>query len=126
MVHAYNEALLEPGAFITYARSTPENIQQVTDIIFANIEKVKRGDFTDEEIEKAKQVCIIADALSRQTNSEIAMDAALNELYGLGYDFSEKYPDRIKQVTAEEVKRVAGTYLTNYVLSVTRPEGLSE
>jgi len=126
VVHAYNETMLEPGAFIIYARATPENIDKVVEIILANIEKVKKGEFKEEEIEKAKEICIIAEALSRQTNSEIAMQVALDELYGLGYNFSEKYPQHINQVTAEDIKRVARKYFGSYVLSITKPKADNE
>jgi zinc protease len=65
-----------------------------------------------EELTKAKAMCITMDALSRQTNSDIGLQATLDELYGLGYDDSTKYEAGIQAVTAEDVRRVAQKYLT--------------
>jgi len=33
------------------------------------------------------------------------------EVYGLGFDYLEKYPDFIRAVTVEDVSRVAQTYI---------------
>ena len=39
------------------------------------------------------------------------MDLALNELYGLGYDFSERYEQAIFSVTPEAARAAARKYL---------------
>jgi len=45
------------------------------------------------------------------TNAKMVRLLAAMELYGLGMDFPERYPKLINQVTAEDVLRVARTYL---------------
>ena len=49
---------------------------------------------------------------------------AFNEIYGLGYDDFKRYPQRISEVTAEDVLQAARKYidLNAYVLAVTRPK----
>ncbi len=59
--------------------------------------------------------------LSRQTNNAMAMQANLNELYGLGFDYSNTFSNRINQVTANDVFRVANKYLKHHVLVRTKP-----
>jgi len=51
------------------------------------------------------------------------MDMALNELYGLGYNFSIKYVQSISKVTAEDCMSVAQKYLSqdSYVLVTVGP-----
>ena len=45
------------------------------------------------------------------------------ELEGLGFDYLEKWINSIKDVSVEDVKRVANKYLDgNYVLTILAPE----
>jgi predicted Zn-dependent peptidase len=76
----------------------------------------------DEELEKAKQLCVIMRETSRQTNASQASDAAIAELYGLGYDYPDDYAARIKAVTSAGVRAVAQKYLKNPVTIIRRPE----
>jgi predicted Zn-dependent peptidase len=45
------------------------------------------------------------------------------EVYGLGFDYVEKYPDYISAITVEDISRVARKYLDseNYTLVVVGP-----
>ena len=60
--------------------------------------------------------------LSRQTNGEVALQTAIDELYGMGHNDSEKYAERINAVTVDDVLRVAKQYLTHYVMVRTVPD----
>jgi predicted Zn-dependent peptidase len=57
----------------------------------------------------------------RQTNSSQARDAAISELYGVGYAYNEDYSGKIAEVTREDVLRVAQRYLKNPVTILRRP-----
>ena len=48
---------------------------------------------------------------------------ATNELLGLGYDHFRKYPEKINNVTAEDVLKATQKYILpdNYVISVVGP-----
>jgi len=47
-----------------------------------------------------------------QTNSSFIFSAAMDELYGLGYDDYKNYDKNIDAVTTEDVKRAAKRILT--------------
>jgi zinc protease len=51
--------------------------------------------------------------------------AALDELYGLGFDHYKKLEHDVEGITVEEVRRVAAKYFQNqpYVLALVRPPG---
>jgi len=121
VVHAYNRCGLTPGFFAAYAACEPEKVQQVVDIMLKVFDRIKTGDVSDEELKRAKSICITAEKLSKQRNSDQAMEAALDELYGLGYDFSRNYIEGIEKVTKADVKRVANKYFTHYVLAICEP-----
>lgn len=122
VVHAYNWMGIDPGYFGIYAMAQPEKADEVAEIILKNMAKARGGEFSDEEMGKAKKVCITTELLGRQTNADLAAQAALDELYGLGYDYSLGFADRVNAVTKEEVKRVAQKYLTKHALLIARPE----
>jgi len=121
VVHAYNWTGLGEGYFAIYAACPPEKVDEVVGIILKCIERVKREGLTDEEFERAKRMCISEDKLSKQRNSAQAMEAALDELYGLGYDFPDKFADRIRKVSKDDILHVARKYFRNYVLTVLSP-----
>src|SRR6266705_2401429 len=89
VVHAVHWAGLESGYFGIYAATQPDKVNIVVDIILQNMEKAKAGQISDEELANTKQMALVTARLHRQANDQIAGDIALNELYGLGYDFSD-------------------------------------
>ena len=66
---------------------------------------------SDAEIERA--INYIAYGLARrfETTNDIASNIADAELYGLGDDYFDRYVARVRAVTADDVHRVARTYL---------------
>jgi zinc protease len=46
------------------------------------------------------------------------------ELYGLGLDYLQRYPDMIRAITREEIQAVAREFLSaeKYVLAIAGPE----
>ena len=121
VVHAYNWVGPIPGHFEVYAECEPEQAENVSNLITSILARVASASLTDGELGKAKEQCIVAKHLEDQTNSAIAARAALDELYGLGYEFSREYEQRIRAVPADEIKRVATKYLNNPVIAITSP-----
>jgi zinc protease len=121
VVHAFNWFGLEPGYFGIIAATQPQKVDEVVSRILRNTEKAKAGDFSDAELERAKHLAVIAERLERQTNAQFASDAALSELYGLGYDFSIHDKERLEQVSRADVERVARTYLHHPTIVITTP-----
>ena len=121
-VHAYNFLGLEPGYFGIYAGCEPKKAETVKQIILDQVRRLTTDDISDEELQAARQICITADVLERQTNAQQATELALNEVYGLGLDFHRRYPDRILAVTLEDIRRVAEKYLKHHLCVLMLPE----
>jgi zinc protease len=121
VVHAFNWLGLEPGYFGIMAATQPQKVDEVIEVMRQNLAKAKAGDISDDELERAKQLAIIAERLDRQTNDQLAKDAALNELYGLGYDFSAREKALLDKVTKTDVQRVAQAYLQHPTIVITTP-----
>jgi zinc protease len=122
VVHAYNWTGYDTGYFGVYAATYDEALDQAMQIIDDDLARITEEQVSDEELAQAKQLCIIMDETSKQTNQDQASDVAIPELYGLGYDFTANYADRIRDVTKDDVLRVARKYLEEPVTVITRPE----
>ncbi len=123
VVHAYNWAGYVPGAFVIYAATQPQTAERVVDTITENIERTLTHPFAQAEIDEAVNIILTADLLSSQTMADLSAQAALDELYGLGYDYSRSLAERLGRITPEDVRRVARTYLAGPpVITLTMPK----
>ena len=121
-VQAFGVPGIESGYFAVYARCQPDKVRIVSEAIIQQAYRMALYGPTPQELELAKQTIVTTEKLGDQTNSSQAMTAALNELYGLHYDFETRLLDRIQRVTADEMKALARKYFGNYVLTVTAPD----
>jgi zinc protease len=124
VVHALNWEALVPGAFYSYAQCEPANVEKVAQIIRDNFRKTTTYAFTQEEVDDAVNTVLTADLLGKQEMLDLATQAALNELYGFGYDYSAKLEKLLRAVTPADVSAVAKKYLSGgYVTVIVTPEG---
>jgi zinc protease len=122
-IHLIPRHGIESGNILILAQCNPENKDKAIRIMKEEIEKAKRGEFTEEEVEAGKASCIAARQIyDLQTNGDQASTATLNELFGYGYEFNSDYDTRINQVTTDDLIRVAQKYFTTPVLAVVSPK----
>lgn len=117
-VHALNFPGLSPGHFWIYAGCQPEMVGEVYDIIMEQLGRARKGEATEEELERAKTIIATTELMALQTNRDRAMQTAIDELYGLGYDYREHFREALRGVTLADVKYVAEKYLTAPVIAV--------
>jgi zinc protease len=121
-VHGINWTGLKGGFFPIYAGTQPEQASKVISIILDLMTKAREGRFEPEEMERAKGVILTTQLLDRQTNGERAAMAALDELYGLGYDFSDRLPELMDAIQMADVRDVAKRFLITPLIVVVTPE----
>jgi zinc protease len=112
LVHAFGQAGIDPGAFIIQAACAPDKLQTVQAEIDRLIRELQQTPISAEELERGKRICISMNLQDLDTNGERAWTAALDELYGLGYDNYTHYAERINAVTADDVQAMAREYLS--------------
>jgi len=126
-VHAYQVSGPAPGFFAVVSQTGPDTIDEVVGRIRKNIARACAGEISREEFDTAVQMVIALHAQENTTIAEQARGAALDELYGLGYDYDESFDQRIEAVTLEDVIAVARKYLAgDYVLVTSSPESKSD
>ena len=114
---------LEHGAFAFYIACAPDKKDRAQKSLWREIYRVRSKGVTPVEVQRAINWLSGREEIGLQTNNARAMDMAIHELYGLGYNFSEKYVEKIKKVTVEEVNAAAVKFITpeRYVLVIVGP-----
>jgi len=114
-----------PGLFGISAVVDGEEFTASNEAILAEVEKVKTSFVSSEELSKAVKQFISATLSSRKTMEGQAQNLGGNWLSAQDLNFSERYLAAVKRVTADDVQRVARTYLTpeNRTLYALLPEG---
>ncbi|HEC50128.1 MAG TPA: insulinase family protein, partial [Candidatus Desulfofervidus auxilii] len=114
---------IEPGIWAVYMATSPDKLDEALKGVKEEIRRLREKGVEDEEIERAKQYIIGNFVIGLQTNTQQALSMALNERYGLGYNYDEIYQKRIKKVKKSEIIKVIQSYLheKNCVLSLVGP-----
>lgn len=123
-VGAQNFVGLVPGYFGFYAGTEPEKAALVEEEILKEAELLRAEGLTPEELKRAKAKVIGQKKIARQDLGGLAMATALDELYGLGYGYSDAEDAKFETVTLELVKAVARKYLKPeaVVVAVVKPK----
>jgi predicted Zn-dependent peptidase len=104
--------LLDAGVFLAFASVRPDaSIERVEELFFAEIERAKRELVSADELEKAKRQLEVSLVDGLVTNHELGARIARDYAsFGRIRALDERLA-RIRAVTAEDVRRVAQTYL---------------
>ncbi|HXI92240.1 MAG TPA: pitrilysin family protein [Blastocatellia bacterium] len=106
-----SSAGLDPGRFVAYIGTAPENLDRAISGLRGEIMRIVEGGVTAEELEAAKLYLTGSFVFHFQRNSQIAEFLLEAEVYGLGFDYLEKYPELIRAISVEDVTRVTRKYI---------------
>ncbi|MCD6303366.1 MAG: insulinase family protein [Planctomycetes bacterium] len=122
VVHAFDWIGLAPGAFVVYAAGQPDKAPEVVRIIHKNLRRAATYTPSRREIARAVRTILTAELLDNQAMSDLAFSAALDELYGFGWDFHGRLEEYYNKVTPADIARAAKKYLSGgYVTVVATP-----
>jgi zinc protease len=108
----------DTGYFVFYAGTRPDTVGQAEHELFAELAKLRKEGLSDEELQRAKNGLIGQRQIRLQDNGELAMTCALDELYGLGYNFYKTQDEKYRAVTAADIARVANKYFNDNAVAV--------
>jgi zinc protease len=106
-----SSAGLDPGRFVAYIGTAPENLERAISGLRGEIARIVEGGVTPEELEAAELYLTGSFVFHFQRNSQVAEFLVEAEVYGLGFDYLEKYPELIRSVSVEDVNRVTRRYI---------------
>jgi predicted Zn-dependent peptidase len=112
-----------PGHFLTYVVTKPADVGKVRREVIKQVEILQKELLPAEELAAAKEKVRGAFLLESETVQGIGFRLARAEIIGLGYSYEENFEKNLKKVTAQELRRVAETYLVNPTIIIARPGG---
>jgi zinc protease len=110
----------DAGALMLSASTSADRVDEVVNLMQAQIQRLRDGDVTDDEVRASLRANAGRRALEEEPNQN-QTERADTEVSGTLDSFAE-YEARLGSVTAADVQRVAQTYLgpNNYVLIIVR------
>jgi zinc protease len=116
---------VDSGYFAVYMACAPDKVEVAVEAIREELKKIASEPVDPKELERAKNYLIGTQEISLQRNASKAAQMAFNEAYGLGWEETFKYAEKIAAVDAKMVQEVAKKYLdqSRYVLAIIRPQG---
>jgi zinc protease len=108
----YSGVTTNPELFYLYGvlhqKKRPEAFEAA---LYAELERIKQEVITPQELQKAKNQVEAAFIMGRDSNFFQAMQFGTFETVRAGIPYFEHYVENIRKVTAEDIVRVAQTYL---------------
>jgi zinc protease len=123
-VGAQNFSGLLPGYFAFYVGTDPAKAGLVEEELYRQAAELREEGLTEAELNRAKAKVIGQKKIARQDLGASAAAVALDELYDLGYQHSDKEDALYEAVTLDDIQRVARQYLRTEasVVAVISPE----
>src|ERR1041385_5327715 len=97
---------LVPGLFAFYLGTDPAKLELVQTALLDEIGRLAATGLTSDELARAKKKLIGQQWIANQSNDSFGYMAALDELFGLGFDHYQKLEESIESITAADIKRV--------------------
>ena len=111
-VSSFLNARIETGLYAAYVGTKPETYQESRKVLLDEIYRMKSEEVTPEELTLAKSYLRGMYIMGQESNAGQASHYAQYETLGVGYDYGDKYIAGIEKVTAADIIRVGGKYLT--------------
>ena len=118
-VSAYNYTPKDPGLFVISSVLKEENMPRAISAIVSQLEDLKHGGVSQDELLKAKNNFIADYVFQKETIEAQANDMAQSQLLTGSPDFFKQYVENIKAVTQEDIKQAALKYLNTRNMTVT-------
>jgi len=96
---------------LTGAPAHGKNIAEVEKALLAEVEKLRTELASNAELERVKASVIASDTYQLDSVQHLANQIGMLETVGVGWQLIDEYADKIKAVTAEQVREVAEKYL---------------
>lgn len=107
VVSSFYPSLRQKSRLVMYIGADPKKRARVQAGFQREIRRLQTTEPGASELQQAKDKLIGAFLLDHQSNARQAYYLGLFELLGVGYDFDQRYPQQVQQVTAADIRRVA-------------------
>lgn len=104
---AFHRLGLDPGCFVFYAGTQEASVGEVRSLLEGQAERIRREGLNAEEWSRAMEQIIARSEKELQENSSLAQTCALNERYGLGFDYSFRTRARLEAISQDQIRAAA-------------------
>jgi zinc protease len=101
----------QPGTFLGYIGTHRDKYADAKDGFLREIRKMREVPPTEQEVEDAKKYLLGSMPFRIATNDGVAGELLLAEKYKLGYDYLEKYREKLHGITPADVHAAAKKHL---------------
>ncbi len=117
------EAGLGAGPWSVRAGVNPKNVERAIDGVVAEIRRLASAPVTQDEFNEARDFITGSLALRLETNDGVAGTLGEIELFGLGLDYLQRYPNIIRAITPEQILAATRKYAQaeHYALAIAGP-----
>jgi predicted Zn-dependent peptidase len=106
---------------ILYIGTGPANAQAAREGLLRETATLLSEPLSEEEFERARRYILGKYLIARQTNNALAHSMLSGERLGLGWDWGESLPERLRAVTRPQVLEVARRYLIQPATAILHP-----
>ena len=103
---------------ITGVPAQGKSVAELESAIKAEVAELQQKDISDGELQRVKAQVVSSDVYQKDSAFFQAMILGMYETVGLGWRVAEEYVERVQEISAEQVKRVARKYLNDDRLTV--------
>ncbi len=115
-----------PGYVSVLFNTQPESVGEAVTRTMAVIDRAITTAVDEPTLARAKAKTLMDEDLYKQSNSDRAADAALNELFGLSQEEAERFRLTVQQLTSEGLQSIAQQYLRQPVAVVLSHQSQSQ
>jgi zinc protease len=118
---------LVPGPFLFYLGTSPPKLDAVQTELLDEIDELAKNGLTDAELARAKEKAIGQQDIRNQSEDALAYSCALDELYGVGYNYYMTERAQLEAVTLDQAKQVCQKYFLDKprIIAIVAPEARS-
>jgi zinc protease len=95
-----------------------KTVAELEAALIAEIEKIKTGGVTQQELDRVKAAVIASDVYQRDSMFYQAMQIGQLETMGYSWRLLDEYPEKLKAVTSEQIQAVAKKYLVKENMTI--------
>lgn len=110
-VTSYFTLYKAPGSFRVEMQTKNESVAEAIRLARSEVERIRTEPVSDQELDDAIRYLTGSYPLRLDSNSNIVDYIGQTWLYHLGFDYADRYIERVKAVTKQDVLRVAKRYL---------------
>lgn len=122
-VYAYQEPKLLAGNFTCYLATSPENAVAARSMVNDIMKNLANSEVAKSELEMAKDYVAGTFRIALQSNSALASIYSRWQMVGRGAMAVDTYPDEVRTVTSDDIKRVAKKYFASSKYALGLVEG---